>query len=121
MGASVRSSSLSSRSGAPDPRAPVTLEQARAMLERDGLLRREGASLRTTRRWQAAMSRAAFRLLRAESDDGADLRVPITVALLELYGDELTDRELARVVEAILPIEARELHPSASIESPRPP
>ena len=36
-----------------------------AALEAEGLLRREGDRLRTTRRWQGAMARAAFRLVGA--------------------------------------------------------
>jgi hypothetical protein len=79
-------------------------------LERDGLVARVGAELRTTKRWQSAMMRAAFRLL-GSGDDGNDLRVPVASAFVELYGDELSTDELARYVEAMLPIEERELHP----------
>lgn len=79
-------------------------------LEADGLLRREGDRLRTTRRWQSAMARAAFRLV-GSGVDGDDLRVPVASALVELYGNERTEEELADLVEAILPIEQRELDP----------
>jgi hypothetical protein len=88
------------------------VSDALATLERDGLVARVGAELRTTKRWQAAMMRAAFRLLGSD-DDGNDLRVPVASALVELYGDELSTDELARYVEAMLPIEERELHPPA--------
>ena len=80
-------------------------------LEADGLLRREGDRLRTTRRWQTAMARAAFRLV-GSGVDGDDLRVPVAAALVELYGDERTEDELADLVEAIVPIERRELDPT---------
>jgi hypothetical protein len=83
-------------------------------LERDGLLRREGASWRTTRRWQGAMARAALRLL-GSGDDGRDLRVPVAAALVELYEDE-PDVEIVRLIEAITPIEARELQPNRGDE-----
>jgi hypothetical protein len=79
---------------------------ALAALEAAGLLVREGAALRPTRRWQAAMARAARRL----ALEGApwDLRLPIAVALVELAGD-LPAVEIARRVEAMLPIEAQRL------------
>jgi hypothetical protein len=79
-------------------------------LEADGLLRTVGGSRRTTARWQAAMSRAALRLF-ANGDPGLDLRVPIASAVIELYGQRLSDAELADLVEALLPIEAAELTP----------
>jgi len=77
-------------------------------LERDGLAAREGDVLRTTRKWQRAMARAALHLYEA-GDPGEDLRVPIVSALLELYGDRVEDEELAGLVEAMLPIELRAL------------
>ncbi len=76
-------------------------------LEADGLLRREGARLRTDRRWQGAMARAAFHL-RAVTGDGVDLRAPIVHALLELY-PEASDDELVELVRVMLPIERDEL------------
>jgi hypothetical protein len=83
-----------------------------ARLESDDLIRRERAEgeYRTTRRWQAAMARAAFRLY-ASGDDGSDLRLPIAFALVEIYGSDVPDADLALYVEHMLPIEARELDP----------
>lgn len=78
-------------------------------------VRSDGASLRTTRRFQAAMARAAAELAR---DDGErfDLRIPVAFALLDLLkandaeGDvPPSDELLASLVEVVLPIEAREL------------
>jgi hypothetical protein len=74
----------------------------------DGLLRREAGVLRTTRRWQAAMARAAYGLARA-GDGGDDLRVPIAAALIELYGDHFGDKDLVDAIAAIAPVEAGEL------------
>ncbi len=80
-----------------------------AQLEADGLLVRVGDGHRTTKRWQAAMSRAARRLASSDDDDD-DLRVPITHALLEFYG-EASIEELVAIVQALAPIEAAELDP----------
>ena len=82
-----------------------------ATLEADGLLRPVGDAYRTTRRWQSAMARAAFRLVSAGMD-GDDLRVPIAAALVEIYGDALTDERIAELALALVPIEAAELAPS---------
>jgi hypothetical protein len=79
-------------------------------LEKDGLLRREGDRLRTTRRWQSAMARAAFRLV-GSGMDGDDLRVPVASALIEIYGVDAPEEHIATLVEAMLPIEERELDP----------
>jgi hypothetical protein len=66
------------------------------------LIARTGDSHRTTRRWQAAMSRAALRLAARDDDD---LRVPIALALLDFYG-EAPDDVLAALVDVLVPIEA---------------
>lgn len=79
-------------------------------LVEDGLLRREGASYRTTRRWQTTMARAALRLLQTGRDDD-DLRVPVTAALVEIYGEHIPDERIVQLVEVLLPIEAAELDP----------
>jgi hypothetical protein len=76
----------------------------------DGLLRRDDAVLRTTRRWQAAMARAALRLLDAGAVD-TDLRIPIASALLELYGDTLDNQAIVDLVGVMLPVEIAELSP----------
>lgn len=79
-------------------------------LEADGLLRLEEGRYRTTRRFQAAMARAALCLYHA-GEGSADLRLPIAHALVELYGDALGDADVAELVEAMLPIERAELAP----------
>jgi hypothetical protein len=89
-----------------------------ARLESDGLVRREDGGRRTTRRWQAAMARAAFRLY-AAGDDASDLRLPIAFALVEGYGSDVPDVDLATYVEHMLPIEARELDPREHLARPR--
>jgi hypothetical protein len=78
-----------------------------ARLEADGLVRPGPDGARTTTRWQAAMARAAVRLYRSDAP-WRDLRLPIALALLETCED-LPDDELAEFVEAMLPIEQREL------------
>lgn len=88
-------------------------DEALQQLERDGLLRRERAILRTTRRWQAAMARAAY-LLYSSGDEGEDLRLPIATALLELYGIDQPSEHIAELVEVMLPIELAELDPPHS-------
>jgi hypothetical protein len=84
------------------------LDSARRRLETDGLVKRERDELRTTRRWQGAMARAALRLYEA-GDPGLDLRVPIVAALLEVYEATLADDEIVHLAEAMLPVEARSL------------
>lgn len=79
-------------------------------LQADGLIQRVDGVYRTTTRWQTAMARSALRLYRQGARDD-DLRVPVASALVELYGNELHDEEMARLVEALLPIEAVELRP----------
>ncbi len=63
------------------------------------------------------MARAAMRLI-AAGDDGADLRVPIADALVELYGTEVSDEVLADMIEVLLPIES--IHVPAPPSGPRP-
>ncbi len=72
----------------------------------DGFVDLGETGLRTTRRWQAALARAALALQRA----GApwDLRLPIAAALADL-APGLSDRELAELVEAMVPVQAAEL------------
>lgn len=82
-----------------------------ASLEADGLIRRDGDRFRTTRRWQSAMARAAFRLV-GSGVDGDDLRVPVASALVEIYGVDEPEQRIAELVEAMLPIEERELDPT---------
>jgi hypothetical protein len=53
------------------------------------------------------MARAAHRLYRSDVP-WQDLRLPITAALLDIYGS-LDDADLADFVEVMLPIEQREL------------
>jgi len=92
------------------PDTSAAHDRALARLQSDGVLRRDGEQYRTAARWQGAMARAAWRLLN-EQDPGDDLRVVIVHALLELYGDNTSDEELATFVEVLTPIERAELSP----------
>ena len=87
-----------------------TLDDALGRLAADGLLRREGDTYRTARRWQAAMARAAVHLYEHGARDD-DLRLAIALALVEIYGSETPDDTLAAWVETLLPIEQAELRP----------
>jgi len=72
-----------------------------------GLIERDDGALKTTRRWQSAMVRAAGRLY---GDDAPfDLRKPIAFALLEVFGAETDSSELVPLVQVMLALEAREL------------
>jgi hypothetical protein len=81
-------------------------EAAVRRLVEEGFLDLGEAGLSTTRRWQAALARAALTLQRA----GApwDLRLPIAMALAD-QDPALTDREVAELVEAMVPVQAAEL------------
>jgi len=76
----------------------------------DRVLRRVGGELRTARRWQAAMMRAAVRL-QAAGDPGTDLRVPVAAAVLELYDGLLPEPSIVDAVDLLTAIESRELSP----------
>ena len=81
---------------------------ALARLEADGFIVQGAAAWRTTRRWQRAMARAAVKLYE-EGDPGEDLRVPIALALIDLYESTVDDEVMVQFVESILPIEAASL------------
>lgn len=83
----------------------------------EGVLRDGGERLQPTRRWQAALARAALRLLAQGAPDG-DLRLPIAAALAELL-PSCTDAELADRLEAILPFVVNEVDP-AGVSGARP-
>lgn len=79
-------------------------------LERDGYLERTSDGWHTTKRWQAAMSRAALDLYSA-GETLTDLRVPIAAALVDCYSDAPAE-ELADAVGLMLRIESAELSTS---------
>ena len=62
------------------------------------------------------MDRAALQLM-SSGDDARDLRIPIALALIELYGDDLTTDEIALCVAVMVPIEAAELDPRGHLET----
>jgi hypothetical protein len=87
-------------------------------LERDGLIRRRDDRWVTTRRWQGAMARAAYRLA-ATGEELTDLRLPIAFALVELYGD-LADDALTELIHAMLPVEQASIAPAGAIAGTAP-
>ena len=92
-------------------------EEILAALEAEGLVSRDDAGVKPTRRWRAAMARAARRLA-LEHAPWKDLRLPIAVALVELRSN-LSDQGIARRVEALLPLEAAGL-PGEGLGGPPP-
>ena len=52
------------------------------------------------------MTRASLELMQ-QGDPGDDIRVPITHALLQIYGNDVADAELFNRVAAMLEIEAQ--------------
>jgi hypothetical protein len=84
-------------------------EAIEGRLVRADLLRSAGGRLRTTRRWQSAMARAAGELYGQKLP--FDLRLPIAMALTEIFGAELPSDELVELIDAMLPIELAELEP----------
>lgn len=57
------------------------------------------------------MARASLALVKRGQTEG-DLRLPIIHALVDIYGAEHPDGEIARLAHAMLPIEAAELRPA---------
>lgn len=90
---------------------PFRMQRALIRLENRGLIERNGDELKTTPRWQSAMARSAIRLYRC-GDALDDLRVPIALALVDVFGSALDGDLLADFVEAMLPIEALALEGS---------
>ena len=87
------------------PQLPdATYEAVLRRLEKDGLCCNDGRP-RTTRRWHAAMMRPTASLM-ADPGDRVDVRIPIVKALLDLYGDRVTESELVDMVGAMLRIDA---------------
>jgi hypothetical protein len=82
----------------------------REHLVRVGLVCQHEGRWRTTRRWHGAMMRAARRLMDA-GDPGDDLRVPMASAFVELFGDELSDDDIVRLMHEMLPLELLEAAP----------
>lgn len=83
-----------------------------ARLVRDDFLHRDDDGLLcTTQRWHGALARAALRLYQ-RGDELADIRTPITAALLEAYDDD-ADAAIAKAVETMYRVAQRELNAAA--------
>jgi hypothetical protein len=93
-----------SAEGRVSSREAADASAALTRLAADGLIAQKGAVWKTGRRFQRAMAHAAATLYEA-GDPGDDLRVPIALALLEVYEGKVEDEVLAELVEAMLPIE----------------
>lgn len=71
-------------------------------LEIDGLVSRTLVGARPTKRWHAALARAALELYR-EDETLTDLRTPIARALVELYSERSAE-EIVIAIGVLLPI-----------------
>lgn len=97
-----------------------------AQLEEDGVVCRDGLTHRLTRRWRVQLARAAFQLRRAVGGAAYDPRVPIALALLDLYGEHLADELLGSFVELLLRLdvgdrerpESQPAHETADVARP---
>jgi hypothetical protein len=77
-------------------------------LERDGFIEYgRGTDRAGTKRWHAALARAALRLYQ-DGEDLVDLRVPIAAALAERYEADC-EAEIAEAVSMMLIVTMREL------------
>jgi hypothetical protein len=70
----------------------------------EGLLRADGEQLEPTPRWRGAVARATLYLI-AIGEEGDDLRIPFAAALVEHFGEEAADHELAEMVELMIQID----------------
>ncbi|MCE9687015.1 hypothetical protein LZP73_12510 [Shewanella sp. AS16] len=61
----------------------------------------KGGRYQTTRRWHGAMMRAA-RYFAEQGETRQDMRLPITKALLECYGRQVSDTELCQAIGIML-------------------
>jgi hypothetical protein len=77
-------------------------QQAIARLAADGLLVvQEGKVVATGKRWQAAMMRSITRLMLAR-EEWTDIRAPIALSLIAIYGDDVESATLLPMVEIML-------------------
>lgn len=87
------------------------MEWATRLVRDEFLHRDEDGVLRTTQRWHGALARAALRLYQ-RGDELADIRTPITAALVEAYDDD-SDVAIAQGVETMYAVAVRELNAAA--------
>jgi hypothetical protein len=85
-----------------DTRIAEEILGVRGLIERD-----DQGAWKTTRRWQNALARAQVRLM-AAGDGGSDLRIPIIVALVDVFGDTHDADSLASCVHLMLDLERRD-------------
>lgn len=91
--------------------------EALVELHEHGLIAPRGDTFRTTARWQAAMARAALRLVTDGTDDGRDLRVRVVLALLDFFHDA-SDAQLCVLADTLVPIELAALEPRPAVSTP---
>jgi|GEM_PF-6969742 len=90
-----------------NPARKQALREAFSELARSGLVELSADGAIATRRWRAALSRAALAMIQQHGDTD-DPRFPIALALYRIYGDRESDGKLADKVEVMLSLQERE-------------
>ena len=92
------------------------IEQALQELEYSNVISLENNKYQTTRRWQAAMARASFKILQdRENVDGSrslkeeDVRLPVIYALKDIFKNIIPNDRLVPMVASMVWIEAQVL------------
>ncbi|MCA1813500.1 MAG: hypothetical protein LC624_06070 [Halobacteriales archaeon] len=82
-------------------------EQALQRLTSAGLIEREGTGWVTTDKWERALMKAEVRMVEfAEGVD--DPRLPISYALVDVFGARLPEDDLEALIDAMVPLEMHE-------------
>ncbi len=84
------------------------IEAALEILSQASLVRKTGSRYISTRRWHGAMARASLQLISRQEKQN-DLRLPITLALTEIFKDTVTTKDLVTYVAAMLYVESQSL------------
>lgn len=78
------------------------------VLEYDGLIAIEGGVAKPTARFERSLAAAPAARRAKREKAHVDLREPISQAMHALYGKYLNEDEMQRLVDAMLPIAARQ-------------
>ena len=82
-------------------------EQALQRLASAGVVQQQKGAWVTTPKWERALMKAEVRMVEfAEGVD--DPRVPISYALVDIFGTKVPEQELEALVDAMVPLEMHE-------------
>lgn len=82
-------------------------EQALQRLASAGLVERQRNGWATTPKWERALMKAEVRMVEfSEAVD--DPRVPISYALVDIFGPRLPEQDLESLIDAMVPLEMHE-------------